>query len=69
MGTALAVLGLVESWECMAGAADLLLDLPGIQFLFSLSSFFVLSSWATDTLFCPCPFVQNLANGSRVCAI
>ena len=29
---------------------------------------FILSDWDTNTLHCPCPFVQNLAHGGRVCA-
>ena len=36
---------------------------------FSPSSFFLLSGWATDTLLCPCPFMQNLARGEGVCAV
>ena len=39
-----------------------------IFFFFFLLSFF-LSGWATDTLLCPCPFMQNLAHGGRVCVI
>ena len=32
--------------------------------------FFLFSEWlATNTLLCPCTFVQNFAHGSRVCAI
>ena len=31
--------------------------------------FFFLSGWTTNTLLCPCLFVQSLAHGGRVCAI
>ena len=69
MGPALAVLGLVESGKHMVGAVvGLPLDLPERSVCPPSSSFF-LSGWATNTLLCPCLFMQNLAHGGRVCAI
>ena len=32
-------------------------------------TFFFLSGWATNTLLCLCPFMQNPAHGGRVYAI
>ena len=37
--------------------------------LLLLLFFFFLSGWVTNTLLCPCLFLQNLAHEGRVCAI
>ena len=40
-----------------------------LEYRFFPFFFFFLSGWATNTLFCPCPFTQSLVQGGRVCAI